>query len=57
VFLRLRPLATERVPLHNAAGRILAEPITADRDSPAIDVSAMDGYSVRLADLAAGFVE
>lgn len=53
---RLRPLATERVPLHNAAGRILAEPITADRDSPAIDVSAMDGYSVRLADLAAGFL-
>lgn len=54
MLARIHPLATERVPLHHAAGRILAEPITADRDSPAIDVSAMDGYSVRLADLAVG---
>lgn len=28
--------------------RILAAPILADRDSPAADVSAMDGYAVRL---------
>lgn len=28
------------------AGRILAETIAADRDSPAADVSAMDGYAV-----------
>lgn len=32
-------------------GRVLAEPIHADRDSPAADVSAMDGYAVRMADL------
>ncbi|MCG8648189.1 MAG: molybdopterin molybdotransferase MoeA [Pirellulales bacterium] len=32
-------------------GRTLAGPITADRDSPAADVSAMDGYAVRGDDL------
>jgi molybdenum cofactor synthesis domain-containing protein len=35
----------------DCTGRILAEAITADRDSPAADVSAMDGYAIRLADL------
>ncbi len=34
-------------------GRILADPVLADRDSPAADVSAMDGYAIRLEDLAA----
>ncbi len=32
-------------------GRVLAEAVVADRDSPAADVSAMDGYACRLADL------
>src|SRR6056297_331827 len=27
-------------------GRVLAAPIRADRDSPAADVSAMDGYAI-----------
>lgn len=36
-----------------AAGRILAQAVTADRDSPAFDHSAMDGYAARAADLAA----
>lgn len=35
----------------DGTGRILARPVTADRDSPAADVSAMDGYAIRLADL------
>lgn len=34
-------------------GRILAEPVLCDRDSPPFDYSAMDGYAVRVADLAA----
>ena len=34
-------------------GRVLAASVNADRDSPAADVSAMDGYAVRLSDLAA----
>lgn len=48
---RLAPVEAESVALAEASGRILAEPITADRPSPACDVSAMDGYAVRLADL------
>ncbi|MFA9477008.1 molybdopterin molybdotransferase MoeA [Phycisphaerales bacterium AB-hyl4] len=48
---RLRPVDAERVALHAAAGRVLAEAVLADRDSPAHDVSAMDGYAVRLGDL------
>lgn len=34
-------------------GRVLGQPISADRDSPAADVSAMDGYAIRRTDLAA----
>jgi molybdenum cofactor synthesis domain-containing protein len=34
-----------------STGRILADQIIADRDSPAADVSAMDGYVIRLSDL------
>ncbi len=37
--------------LDQSAGRILAEDILADRDSPAFDYSAMDGYAVCAADL------
>lgn len=44
----------ERVPLERARGRILARPIILDRDSPAFDHSAMDGYAIRLADLEQG---
>ncbi|MCP4466124.1 MAG: molybdopterin molybdenumtransferase MoeA, partial [Halieaceae bacterium] len=29
-------------------GRVLASSVTADRDSPAADVSAMDGYAIRM---------
>jgi molybdopterin molybdotransferase len=46
---KIKPLAEkERLPWDQAFGRILADPITADRDSPACDVSAMDGYALRL---------
>lgn len=41
----------ESVPWREALGRILARDVLADRDSPAIDVSAMDGYAVRLSDV------
>jgi molybdenum cofactor synthesis domain-containing protein len=43
----------EAVALDAARGRILAEEIRADRDSPAFDYSAMDGYAVRAADVEA----
>ncbi|MDP9102400.1 MAG: molybdopterin molybdotransferase MoeA, partial [Pseudomonadota bacterium] len=41
------PLRTETIPLDTAAlGRTLAEPITAVRDQPPFDASAMDGWAV-----------
>lgn len=50
-----RPLATERVSLTNAAGRVLREPICAPEDQPPFDRSSVDGFAVRLDDAAARF--
>ncbi len=44
---------TESLPLAEALGRILAEPVRSAIDVPGWDNSAMDGYAVRLADLPA----
>jgi len=46
----LRPVGTERVGLADAPGRVLGEAIAADRPSPACDVSAMDGFALRVQD-------
>lgn len=46
------PLPLQRVTLANAAGRVLAEDIKADRDWPPFDRATMDGYALRSADLA-----
>jgi molybdopterin molybdotransferase len=46
-----KPLGTETVRLADAAGRELAAPVMAELDSPRADVSVMDGYAVRDADL------
>lgn len=43
----------EAAPLGEALGRILASDLRADMDWPPFDTSAMDGYAVRLADVAA----
>lgn len=40
----------ERLPLHEAAGRRLAESVLSLRTQPPFDASAMDGYAVRSAD-------
>ena len=45
------PLQTESVDLEHAAGRVLASAVVAQIQSPRSDVSAMDGYAVRDADL------
>jgi molybdopterin molybdotransferase len=45
------PLGRETVPLAEAHGRVLAGPVVAQVDAPPRDVSAMDGYAVREADL------
>lgn len=42
---------TESVALEAAAGRVLAQPLTADRDYPAVARSVRDGYAVRAIDL------
>jgi molybdopterin molybdotransferase len=47
---KLRRVGVEQIPLAKAFGRVLAESISLDRDSPAADVSAMDGYAIRSAD-------
>jgi molybdopterin molybdotransferase len=46
-----RQPAIEVVPLAAAAGRVLAEPIQADRDLPAVARSLRDGFAVHAADL------
>jgi molybdopterin molybdotransferase len=45
---------SERVPVREALGRVLAENIVPAIDVPGHDNTAMDGYAVRFADLSAG---
>ncbi len=45
-------LSTETVPLSEALGRVLAADVAARLNNPPADVSAMDGYAVRAADVA-----
>ncbi|MEQ1784473.1 MAG: molybdopterin molybdenumtransferase MoeA, partial [Hyphomonadaceae bacterium] len=49
---RERALGVETVALAAADGRRLAEPVVAQVDQPPADVSSMDGYAVRFADMA-----
>lgn len=48
----IRTTTTEPCMFEEAFGRVLAEPIAAMHDSPATDVSAMDGYALRWSDVA-----
>jgi molybdopterin molybdotransferase len=48
----VKKLDGESVRLEHSLGRVLAEEVRANRDQPPYDVSAMDGYAVRSADLA-----
>jgi molybdopterin molybdotransferase len=45
------PLGKEDVPIGEAAGRVLAEPLAALRTQPPFNASAMDGYAVRAGDV------
>jgi molybdopterin molybdotransferase len=51
VLIAAEPLAVESVPLDAAFGRVLASDLEALRTQPPDDVSAMDGYAVRAADV------
>jgi len=53
VLERIHSLGTERVPLTDAGGRLLAADLSAPYDNPPHDNSAMDGFAVRFADVAA----
>ncbi len=52
VLANARPLPAETVPLDDARGRVLTEDLNARRTQPPDAVSAMDGYAVRIADVA-----
>jgi molybdopterin molybdotransferase len=51
VLAKSRPLATERVPLSDGFGRVLAEELRAEAPFPPFAQSAMDGYALSLGDL------
>ena len=57
VLATARPLPPETLPLPRAAGRVLAETLTADRDFPPFNRVAMDGIAVQHAAWAAGQTE
>ena len=54
VLALMAPVGTETAPLAEAGGRVLAEDAVAGRDQPPFPASAMDGWAVRAADVAAG---
>ena len=47
-------LATETLELSRACGRVLAQPLTADRDYPPFDRSIRDGFALRAEDAVPG---
>jgi molybdopterin molybdotransferase len=53
ILANAAPLEAETVALEAAFGRILAEPLAALLTQPPFDASAMDGFAVRAADIAA----
>src|SRR6266478_8495744 len=52
VLADAEPLPADCVPLAEAHGRVLTTDLAALRTQPPADVSAMDGYAVRAADVA-----
>jgi len=50
------PLGSETCPVARAAGRYLASPLPARRTQPAADLSAMDGYAMREADVSGPWI-
>ncbi len=52
ILQQVRLSDVESVKLEQSSGRVLAQQVCANRDQPPYDVSAMDGYAVRSADLA-----
>ena len=53
VLASAEPVETEEIPIHIGLGRTLAADVLALRTQPPFSASAMDGYAVRAADVAA----
>ncbi|MGP0565317.1 molybdopterin molybdotransferase MoeA [Nitrospina sp. 32_T5] len=51
ILAKIEPKGLEKVSITEALGRVLAEDITARRDNPPLDNSAMDGYAVIAGDI------
>jgi molybdopterin molybdotransferase len=54
VLAGVAPLGAETVPIADAAGRVLAIDLAANRTQPPFDASAMDGYALRGAEASLG---
>ena len=52
ILEHFRPLETETIPLAQASGRVLAEDVIAAQPVPPFANSSMDGYAVRVRDVA-----
>ena len=57
ILAAIRPLAATELSLGDAHGLVLAEDVTAASPLPSFDNSAMDGYAVRVEDVAAASQE
>ncbi len=57
VYANVHPIASEELPLHACAGRIVAEDLIAIIDNPSTDVSLKDGFAVRSADVDAASLQ
>jgi len=51
LFALTKTLEVEEVPLRDAAGRVLAQDVTAQRTQPPFAASSMDGYALRRAEV------
>lgn len=51
ILKNLSPVSTETISIGEAAGRLLAEDVFARRTQPPSNLSAMDGYAVKAADV------
>lgn len=50
VLSKARSFGTEKLHLDDAIGRVICQPVVADRDYPPFNRSAMDGYAIRFED-------
>jgi len=52
ILRQIERLDAETIPIERALGRVLAEKVASNRNHPPCDISAMDGYAIRVADVA-----